>query len=169
MTATPTSRLAALATRREKLLERQELLDATPRPLAEARAAVADLVARAGARVQPPVGYLQHRDGNGGLGVLENLRRVATNTTPGAPGPFELLCAAAAPAVTTWLTKALEASYADRPKPVGAAEYEKAAGEIAVELAAVERELAEMWWTALDEGMDLPPPELSIEAILGVS
>lgn len=167
MSSNPASRIANLAGRRRQLIERGELLDATPRPPAEARAAVADLVAQAAARVRPPLNYLLRRGGDG-AGLVESLRHVATRDIPGAPGLFELLCAAAAPSVTAWLQKELEGAYAGRPKPITAVEFEKAAATLAAELVEVERELATVWWQAIDDGIDLPPPEISIEAMLGV-
>jgi hypothetical protein len=169
MTADPAARLAELALRRRELLERQELLAAAPRPLPEARAAIVALVAAAAGKVSPPVGYLAHPGEGGGQGVVDSLRRLVSGTIPGAPGPFELMCAVAGDGVTAWLSGELARHYANLPKPLSAAQRAAAEAEITAELATVDRAAAAAWWAALDQGLELPPPEATIEAILGLT
>lgn len=163
-------RLADLASSRKAIVDRLELLQARPRPLEEADADIRRMVARAGATIDPPLSYLAHRsDGNASQAVLHAIRRRSASEHPGEPGAFELACFLLPDAVTARLSEELRRTYERLPTPIASADFAAAEGKLQRELAAVEAEIASLWWSAADAGVDLPPPDVSVEALLGLS
>lgn len=168
-TSDATAVLAQLATQRRALIERLELVDAAPIPLAQACAKIDGLVAQAAATIELPIGYLTHASEDGRGGLLAILRQIEAAPSGSPRGGFELLCAIAGDAVRGYLEAELERHYAQRPAPMTAAERAAATAEIAAELAKADRAAAEAWWGALDRGQELPVPEgVSAAAMLGL-
>lgn len=164
------AQLAVLATSRKAIVDRLELLQARPRPLEDAVADVRHMVARAGAVIDPPVSYLTHRaDGNAAQAVLTALRRRSSSQHPGEPGAFELACFLVPDTVTARLSAELERVYERLPAPISAVDFGTAEAKLQRELAAAEAKIATLWWSAADAGVDLPLPDVGIEAMLGLA
>lgn len=163
------SRIAKLTARRRAIVERQELLQGSPPPRDEVEASIARTVAAAAAAAELPVQFAMARDGRGVTALFQVLRDRLSRHTSGVAGVLEVLCAVIPDAMTEWLGEQLSAKYATLPKPVGAEEYGKQAAAIAAELATVDGEAAEVWWEAIDAGVELPPPEIPAAAILGLA
>lgn len=157
--------IEGLARKREGLREQRAILEAAPRPFAEAEADVAKVIEAAAARLDPGWAAMAQRP-RGWADVLHGLMA--------APGlmpiePFALLAAVMPEAVAAWATRGLEESYATLPAPVPSAERAKRLAALDRELAALERQAAELWWQAADAGVSLPLPEgVSGDALLGL-
>lgn len=164
------ARLADLASGRKAIVDRLELLQARPRPVEEAEADVARMVASAGATIDPPLNYLAHRsDSNASQAVLRAIRQRSTPQHPSGSGPFELMCFFVPDLVTSRLSQELRRTYERLPKPISSADFAAAEGKLQRELAAVEAEIASLWWSAADSGVDLPLPDISVEGLLGLA
>jgi len=160
----PVTELAGLAARREELREQRTLVEATPRPYAEAEPDVDRIVELAAAQVNASLAPVAAGT-RGYADVLFNLTR---QDDPIAPAPIAVLAAVAPELVREFLAHRLRDAYADLPEPMPAAARAVELAKLDRAIAAAERQAAEVWWRTVDAGMTIDPPDLPGEALLGL-
>lgn len=98
--------------------------------------------------------------------VLYHLKKIGRG--PHEPPVFGLLATVAPEQTRAWLQTGLQAAYANLPEPLPAAERVRQLADVDKQIAKVEREAAEAWWTADADGLSLPLPDVGAAAMLGI-
>ena len=163
---------AELVARHRGLVEQRDLALAAPAAMSEVAAKIGAAIELLAARAHAwnfVRGAVNHE--NTPAHLADDLR-LAVSTPPGAmqrPTAADLLAAIAPRAMQEWLTGQLEEVYRDLPAPMDAKARTAKVAELEREIAAVEREAAEVWWQAIDTGLQISPPDiLTAAAALGL-
>ena len=166
------ARLDELTARRAGLLEQREIILAAPVPLAEAAPFVGKVIEGLKAQIAGERfgAHLAHhpQEWPAVADDLGNIGRTFGGSPPRVP-VAALLAAVAPDALKAWLEGELAAAYANVPAPIDAATRAARLAALEREIAEVEREVADLWWSAVEQGLQLAPSEaVTAAAALGL-
>jgi hypothetical protein len=152
---------------REDLREQRATVASAPRAFSEAAADIDRVVTATAERGgEIPIAWLA--SGVHGWADLSALLAPATLDPEYPPiAPAALLCRIIPTAVSDWLKRELEAAYQRLPDAMPATERTAALADIDRQIDSIDRELAALFWSAIDAGLELPLPEIPARALLG--
>lgn len=156
--------VAELEARRVELQEQRTLIEATPRSREEALADAERIVAALADRADVQPGVLTQ-----GPRAGTDLMHAMSPQRAAVPDPWAVVAAVAPDLLHGFFVRALDAEYERLPAPMTSAERRTALAELDRRLHELETELAGAWWQAHAEGLELPLPDVSPAALLGLS
>lgn len=163
---------AELTARRSELAEQRDTILAAPVPRTEAAPTIDKVMNGLAAKIRDErYGSYLASHPHEWPAVVEDLGDIGRSIADRAPRvPVAALFAVVAPdQLRRWLEAELAGAYATLPTPVAAATRATKAAELDRGIATLERQAADLWWAAVDLGLQLPPPQLiTAAAALGL-